>query len=69
MKVLHPSDEPVKERFIPILSMTSVDMSKDDSAIAGFSIFNLRLSPAKKPKHANEQRHRGGKGKEKEKMD
>lgn len=69
MKVLHPSDEPVEERFIPILSTTSVDMSKDDSAIAGFSTFDLGLSPAKKTKLANEQRHKGGKGKEKEKMD
>ncbi|KAG1779170.1 hypothetical protein EV702DRAFT_1044107 [Suillus placidus] len=65
MKVLHPSDEPVEDRFIPILSTTSVDMSKDDSAIAGFSTFDLAISPTKKTKHANEQKHKGGKGKEK----
>ncbi|KAG1901516.1 uncharacterized protein F5891DRAFT_1172527 [Suillus fuscotomentosus] len=48
MKVLDPSDEPVEERFIPILSTTSVDLSKDDSAIAGFSTFDVAMNPAKK---------------------
>ncbi|KAG2116239.1 hypothetical protein BD769DRAFT_1391121 [Suillus cothurnatus] len=62
MKVLDPSDEPVEERLIPILSTTSVDMSKDDSAIAAFSTFDITVSPAKK-------KSKGGKGKEKEKMD
>ncbi|KAG1727355.1 uncharacterized protein EDB91DRAFT_1316064 [Suillus paluster] len=62
MKVLNSSDEPVEECFIPILSTTSVDMSKDDSAITGFSTFNITVSPAKK-------KSKGGKGKEKEKMD
>ncbi|KAG1725691.1 uncharacterized protein EDB91DRAFT_1254632 [Suillus paluster] len=62
MKVLDSSDEPVEERFIPILSTTSVDMSKDDSAVAGFSTFDITVSPAKK-------KSKGGKGKEKEKMD
>ncbi|KAG1858531.1 hypothetical protein F4604DRAFT_1794557 [Suillus subluteus] len=69
IKVLDPSDEPVEERMIPILSTTSVDMSKDDSAIAGFSTFDVTISPAKKNKHANGQKHKGGKGKEREKMD
>ncbi|KAG1747187.1 uncharacterized protein EDB91DRAFT_1245633 [Suillus paluster] len=64
MKVLNPSDEPVEERLIPILSTTSVEMSKDDSAIAGFSTFDVAISPAKKTKQ-NGQKHRGGKGKEK----
>ncbi|KAG1799400.1 uncharacterized protein HD556DRAFT_1439779 [Suillus plorans] len=41
IKVLHPSDEPVEEKFIPILSMTSIELSKDDLAIAGFSTFDL----------------------------
>jgi hypothetical protein len=62
MKILDPSDEPVEERLIPILSTTSVDMSKDDSAIAAFSTFDITVSPAKK-------KSKGGKGKEKEKMD
>ncbi|KAG0709666.1 hypothetical protein DFH29DRAFT_1074665 [Suillus ampliporus] len=48
MKVLDPSDEPVEERLIPILSTTSVEMSKDDSAIAGFSTFDVAISPTKK---------------------
>ncbi|KAG1891216.1 hypothetical protein F4604DRAFT_1914027 [Suillus subluteus] len=65
IKVLHPSDEPMEECFVPILSTTSVDMSKDDSAIAGFSTFDVAISPAKqKNKHANGQRHRGRKGKD-----
>jgi hypothetical protein len=62
MKVLDPSDEPIEEHLIPILSTTSVDMSKDDSAIAAFSTFNITISPTKK-------KSKGGKGKEKEKMD
>ncbi|KAG1847641.1 hypothetical protein DFJ58DRAFT_843094 [Suillus subalutaceus] len=69
IKVLHLSDEPVEERMIPILSMTSIDMSKDDSAIAGFSTFDVSISSAKKNKHTNGQKNKGGKGKEKEKMD
>ncbi|KAG2121787.1 hypothetical protein BD769DRAFT_1671191 [Suillus cothurnatus] len=62
MKVLDLSDKPVKECLIPILSTTSIDMSKDDSAIATFSTFNITISPAKK-------KSKGGKGKEKEKTD
>lgn len=69
MKVLDPSDEPVEEHFIPILSTMSVDLSKDDSAIAGFSTFDVAMNPAKKSKHADRQKHKGGKGKEKEKVD
>ncbi|KAG2110205.1 uncharacterized protein F5147DRAFT_772477 [Suillus discolor] len=66
MKVLDPSDEPVEEHFIPILSTTSIDLSKDNLAIAGFSTFDVAMNPAKKSKHADGQRHKGGKGKEKE---
>ncbi|KAG2145729.1 hypothetical protein BD769DRAFT_1660840 [Suillus cothurnatus] len=62
MKVLDPSDKPVKECLIPILSTTSIDMSKDDSAIATFLTFDITISPAKK-------KSKGGKGKEKEKTD
>ncbi|KAG2033129.1 hypothetical protein BDR03DRAFT_1002229 [Suillus americanus] len=60
IKILDPSDELVEERFIPILSPTSTDMSKDNSAVASFSTFDVATSPAKKSKHA-----KGGKGKEK----
>ncbi|KAG1860343.1 hypothetical protein F4604DRAFT_1905966 [Suillus subluteus] len=60
IKILDPSDEPVEERLIPILSPTSTDMSKDNSAVASFSTFDVAASPAKKAKHA-----KGGKGKEK----
>ncbi|KAG1837082.1 hypothetical protein F4604DRAFT_1962544, partial [Suillus subluteus] len=51
IKVLDPSDEPVEECMIPILSTMSVDMSKDDSIIAGFSTFDITISPTKKNKH------------------
>ncbi|KAG2125574.1 hypothetical protein BD769DRAFT_1388418 [Suillus cothurnatus] len=60
IKILDPSDEPVEERLIPILSPTSTDMSKDNSAVVSFSTFDVAASPTKKAKHA-----KGGKGKEK----
>ncbi|KAG1736160.1 uncharacterized protein EDB91DRAFT_1083488 [Suillus paluster] len=60
IKILDASDEPIEEQFIPILSSTSTEMSKDNSAIASFSTFNVASSPAKKSKPA-----KGGKGKEK----
>ncbi|KAG1738064.1 hypothetical protein EDD22DRAFT_852116 [Suillus occidentalis] len=60
IKILDQSDEPVKECFIPILSSPSTDMSKDNSAIASFSTFDVAIAPTKKSKHA-----KGGKGKEK----
>ncbi|KAG2368143.1 hypothetical protein BDR07DRAFT_1372419 [Suillus spraguei] len=69
IKVLDPSDEPVEERMITVFSTMSINMSKDDSAIAGFSTFDVAISPSKKNKHTNGQKNKGGKGKEKEKMD
>ncbi|KAG1748995.1 uncharacterized protein EDB91DRAFT_1079106 [Suillus paluster] len=60
IKILDPSDEPVEERFILILSPTLTDMSKDNSAVASFSMFDVATNPVKKSKHA-----KGGKGKEK----
>ncbi|KAG1733521.1 hypothetical protein EDB19DRAFT_1215469 [Suillus lakei] len=56
IKILNPSDEPVEEQFIPIFSSTSTDMSKDNSAIASFSTFDVATNPAKKSKHAKKQR-------------
>ncbi|KAG2152922.1 hypothetical protein DEU56DRAFT_958187 [Suillus clintonianus] len=70
IKVLAPSDEPIEERFIPVLSTTSTALNKDDSAIAAFSTFDVATNPTKKQKSVGEQKKEGkGKGKEKEKMD
>jgi hypothetical protein len=66
---LSPSDAPVEDRPIPVLSTSSTTLSNEDSAFAAFSAFDTDLNPAKKFKPAEDHKKKSAKGKEKEKID